>query len=44
MFGFIVGVVVVVAVSLVFPVYYAKFINYVSGFWTKAKEDNTEVK
>lgn len=44
MFGFILGVVGTVAVSLIFPVYYSKFITYVSGFWNKAKEDNTEVK
>ena len=42
--GLVIGVAGTVAVSLMFPVYYAKFITYVSGFWTKAKEDNTEVK
>ena len=44
MLGFVIGVAGTVAVSLMFPVYYARFINYVSGFWTKAKDDNTEVK
>lgn len=44
MFGFAVGIVVTVGVSVAFPVTYAKFVAYVRGFWNKAKEENTEVK
>ena len=44
MFGFVIGVAGTVAVSIFFPVTYAKFVAYVRGFWDKAKEENTEVK
>lgn len=44
MFGFVLGVVGTVAVSIFFPKSYAKFVTFVRGFWDKAKEENTEVK
>jgi hypothetical protein len=42
MFAFMFGFIAAVCVSVFFPVTYAKFVNYVRGFWNKVKDaENT---
>jgi len=44
MFGFILGVLAVLAVAIFLPVQFQKLVSYVRGFWDKVSEEDTEVK